>query len=1026
MFLTKSSSYSQPSIAVDISNLTTKTLDTAESCLEFLILSFCSSFSINCRVSVGLLVQQCEYLKKIMANGLKGNFTPIQQWYRLLLYKIDLIEDLIDKEPPSAKLLISCLLSGITSKNSSIVSTSLETMWTFCLRLQGHENFIAEWIFEQSELMPKIFDIKDGGFFTKGFSVNFLSDIWMLFADYIEAREDIANSILGFLKRMTRDSNKNLQFLTFGRLYYLLVYFSEKKYSFAPVLYKTLIFCLIENFPDEFIREFMMSNMLLVLKEFLLIPVSVLVEPLIKQVHNCKDFRYNVQDFEFFSGIAQHEKLSAKDGIFIMDAMSKVFINDPLYCNAAKIPFMIITARFIEKESIQDFINKLVIILLRINFNNSYKSENLNKKIIRKSSLDLIEKIISLGNENLNLAIRDHFQNLYISKHKKSFNIHFDYIFQILGGPPYDLESEPISLEKSQIDIEKHFNINSWAIVPKGRAMSDIEKIRQKRQARDIYKNNLEIRSLSYLSKLRKKNKIKLGKLETGREYGLNKDYDDMMIENKEKDVGFGLVRICDEFPETQEMIEIILKNNSKVNKFLFTKYACSKNKKQLTPIPTFEKFQEESESLSEAGFCKMLSDNSISLIPTLPTSATKISPSSSNLLSAEDFKKIYTFFIAKLKLSSIPYEYFPELIFLSSSYIYSKPPFDPHKFNPVAHLQFFYAFLKKHSGIVPSQYFEYNDPGFGDLDVICALNKYLEKDPYMKLPNGYKKIVEPDVCIEYAVCVGNEGQKIVLELLDEVFYKSFGLHLLLPMAVKSMRCRAKGVLDTEKAQSLSVKYLNKTEAVPGFSKLTKNMKVRALAVEGVRNEDAVECAQILDDIIYTIEKKSSILISKLPKPSKLLSNRIKELQQFKIQELVSHENHRESKRLLRKKELQQKLSEMKAEKEHKAYLEIQAKQQESIRQKFKEQKQKERKDKEKFDIEEKILKYKLEKIEKEQILKRDLSEGRNDMKKSRKNHKQNSSVDYGFRSGGDVVKTNMKSDSLILGKNQFKKDMKK
>jgi hypothetical protein len=47
-------------------------------------------------------------------------------------------------------------------------------------------------------------------------------------------------------------------------------------------------------------------------------------------------------------------------------------------------------------------------------------------------------------------------------------------------------------------------------------------------------------------------------------------------------------------------------------------------------------------------------------------------------------------------------------------------------------------------------------------------------------------------------------------------------------------------------------------------------------------------------------------------------------------------------------------------------------------------------------------------------------------VKKSRKNHKQNSSVDYGMRGGEKVFKTNMKSDSLAFRKKQVKKDVKK
>ena len=52
----------------------------------------------------------------------------------------------------------------------------------------------------------------------------------------------------------------------------------------APLLYKTLIFSLIEHHQSEFVRQFVVSNMALTIRRHQELPIGVLLDPLLRQL----------------------------------------------------------------------------------------------------------------------------------------------------------------------------------------------------------------------------------------------------------------------------------------------------------------------------------------------------------------------------------------------------------------------------------------------------------------------------------------------------------------------------------------------------------------------------------------------------------------------------------------------------------------------------------------------------------------------------------------------------------------------
>ena len=73
-----------------------------------------------------------------------------------------------------------------------------------------------------------------------------------------------------------------LKIFTMGLMFRLLEDFAVERNRFAPIIYKTLTFSLIENHDDLDIRFFLISNFSSTFQNLNTIPIGILVEPLIK------------------------------------------------------------------------------------------------------------------------------------------------------------------------------------------------------------------------------------------------------------------------------------------------------------------------------------------------------------------------------------------------------------------------------------------------------------------------------------------------------------------------------------------------------------------------------------------------------------------------------------------------------------------------------------------------------------------------------------------------------------------------
>jgi hypothetical protein len=98
----------------------------------------------------------------------------------------------------------------------------------------------------------------------------------------VDENDELAASMLASLKRGMRDRSRLLRQACIAYLFHLLEIFSEERNMFAPIVYKSLTFALVENHSNVELREFFLLNFAETFEKIPNIPIGVLVEPLVK------------------------------------------------------------------------------------------------------------------------------------------------------------------------------------------------------------------------------------------------------------------------------------------------------------------------------------------------------------------------------------------------------------------------------------------------------------------------------------------------------------------------------------------------------------------------------------------------------------------------------------------------------------------------------------------------------------------------------------------------------------------------
>lgn len=1029
-----------------------KTLSESESCLEFLILSFCQSFSLKPKQGAGLLAQGFKFLAHIIAKGLKGDFEPVKMWLHMIYSNTNKLTELIQVElsEGSVECVMNAIKAGIISKDQEVVELTLtlitklaldfadkyliNEMWSWftkdsildlCIiaikRLGlpiyhnllemllhvGQNNYLElftqnmrntvfdskEYIQLIDEFLPFIIESKtvleeivaDGvvGFWVdfgvkeaeagkpndlRSVALNFVTRCLKYFVKFIGEDEILVNSLLGVINRSCRDENFVIRVMGISDMFYVLEFLSEINNPFAPVVYRMLTFLLVENFSSSDMREMIMGNFVVLFKMNSNIPITILLEPLIKRLQ-VSEVVLEVFDYDFISIIAQHPRLNIKHAILLIDIVGKVYMNDFLYSKAAGVSYTYLASSFIQNETMQEYLFMfckygftVVLNTEKLIFKKDKKTQVLVTEFSQQRNriLDMISWVVQQWRGNLNEKIKENLlQNCFIyydiaKKHSNAFLA----VLGLFGDPSellteFDTENKKVALLRIPIEGIKETPAeeeNTLALVPIGksqskpllpkkkapfpwdRAAKDIEKAKKKKQEKDqklFEEEEKKKQSLDYKKK-QIKQQLEIRKLEQniGKQNDLSLVYEEGVVQK--------LIIIPEEIQlrefiqaesDLLEAVNMIVLKYSRVFRVLFSKYSGTGFARKAQHKSEFESLADRKSKIYDGEYIKLLKDHNI--VP--------------NLMTKTEFQTIMRFYNHKIAKQAeqnyVDYEGFKGVFCQLAYFVFSRKSQDYSHLPPVVSVKLLLDHMQgsiKAKGI-STEIFDEPDPGTGDKDVVKSLNKLLAKDPNAPLPDGYKRILDKEIQIIFCVpdCLDLEpSYKSSIEILDSLLFSKFGIRILEPQVQYANLYRAKGFaprLDKISESSSQEKPVPERSSSKSRSrpilpsaqgiKISPTLKI-CIAQAPIDDKNTYEiCASLLEDILLSVQLKMKRLINRKPKAQiqglgqeeKFESKKEKEK---KDEEAKKAEDDR--KRKIRQQQLLEELNKAKEEREKK------------------------------------------------------------------------------------------------------------
>ena len=171
-----------------------------------------------------------------------------------------------------------------------------------------------------------------------------LSELCILFPSHLDGREDAAKRVLEVLRAGCHEGSRALQVVSLTCLFRMLDTLGARHHKLAPICFKTIVYALIENHGDQFVREYITSNLCVTLRCNEDVPVHVVIDPLVKR-HSSNG--YSNVDFDFFLVLARYPQLPLKHAMLLLHLLGKVCLNDTAFGRLASIPFIAIAGRYV-------------------------------------------------------------------------------------------------------------------------------------------------------------------------------------------------------------------------------------------------------------------------------------------------------------------------------------------------------------------------------------------------------------------------------------------------------------------------------------------------------------------------------------------------------------------------------------------------------------------------------------------------------------------------------------------------------
>ena len=126
---------------------TRRPLSEANTCLEFLLIAFCTHFNIRQKQAAGLLTEGNKYLNVVLTKGLKGDFQPVLSLYADITDNSVSLCTCVAAEASHGSLVLvaSALRPGLQSKSEEVIQATAQFFRAFAKALEEQGLSLWEW-----------------------------------------------------------------------------------------------------------------------------------------------------------------------------------------------------------------------------------------------------------------------------------------------------------------------------------------------------------------------------------------------------------------------------------------------------------------------------------------------------------------------------------------------------------------------------------------------------------------------------------------------------------------------------------------------------------------------------------------------------------------------------------------------------------------------------------------------------------------------------------------------------------------
>ncbi|CAK61033.1 unnamed protein product (macronuclear) [Paramecium tetraurelia] len=249
-------------------------------------------------------------------------------------------------------------------------------------------------------------------------------------------------------RKATRESSFAMRIFTYQSLFRILDNLALQKDKYAALLYKKLVFSLIENFDQKGVREFLVANFLMLIRKYSTIPLDILIIPMVKQLQiEQNEVQINIVDFQLLKSVCTHPKIDVNIAILMLDMLSKLYLSSIIsnyfqldLLSQIKFKNLPLTLQKLQYLNIMATIrNMLKVVQMKI-----FKRQQFRSQII-----SLIKFIINLRSFELNEQIKPVIAHFYLEI-QQNLKTESKALFMLLGhfGDPQEIIQEEQKKQK--------------------------------------------------------------------------------------------------------------------------------------------------------------------------------------------------------------------------------------------------------------------------------------------------------------------------------------------------------------------------------------------------------------------------------------------------------------------------------------------------------------------------------------------------------------------------------------------------